>query len=64
MDLSQLYVPKIVSKLLNLDTIYFIVAIVLFMLIFLERNIIDIIYLGIITYYYIRIKIHRRRLGK
>ncbi len=43
----------------SLDITYFSVAVLLFLMILEGKNIIDIGYLCIVTYYYIRIKIHR-----
>lgn len=43
----------------SLDITYFSVVILLILMILEEKNIVDIGYLCILTYYYIRIKIHR-----
>ena len=64
MDISQLYIPKIVTKLLNIDLLYVLVSITLIVLIYHGHNILDIFYFLIITYYYIRVKVHRKKLKK
>lgn len=50
-----------ISKLFNLDTVYLSVVFILLVLIHSERNILDILYLGVVTFYYIRIKLHRKK---
>ena len=43
----------------NLNVIYLVISIFFLVLIVLERNILDIFYLGLITFYYFRIKKYR-----
>lgn len=43
----------------SLNIIYLLLTIFFFSLIIIERNILDILYLGLITFYYLRIKRHR-----
>lgn len=50
-----------INKVVNLDSIYIFSCIFLLLLINSDRNILDIIYLVIITIYYVRIKAHRRK---
>lgn len=50
-----------ISKLFNLDTVYLSVVFILLLLIKSEHNILDILYLLLVTFYYIRIKLHRRK---
>ncbi len=50
---------KLVKKY-SFDIVYFFVAISVFLVVIEKWEIIDIGYLCILTYYYIRIKIHRR----
>ncbi len=63
-EFSQIYVPKIFVKLANIDTAYCLMAIALLILIVQVGNIIDIFYFGVVTYYYVKIKIHRWKLKK
>ncbi len=50
-----------ISKLINLDSIYALSCIFLLLLIESDRNILDVIYLFVVTFYYIRIKVHRKK---
>lgn len=50
-----------IKKLINLDSIYFFSCMFLLLLINSDRNILDVIYLVVVTFYYIRIKIYRKR---
>ena len=43
----------------SLNVIYLVISIFLLVLIILEKSILDILYLGLITFYYIRIKKYR-----
>ena len=61
---QQYYIPKILIKLANVNTAYIFVAGFLILLISESWNILDILYLGAVTYSYIRIKIHRWKLKK
>ena len=49
-----------IDKLINLNTVYLSAVVILTLLIISERNILDILYLGVVTFYYIRIKLHRK----
>jgi hypothetical protein len=48
---------KSIDKLFNLDTAYLLVVFILLLLIYDEHNILDMLYLGLMTFYYIRIKV-------
>lgn len=48
-----------ISKLMNLDSIYFLSSIFLLLLINSDRNMLDALYLIVITFYYVRLKVHR-----
>lgn len=61
---QQFYMPAILIKLANINTAYLCVATFLILLISQSWNILDILYLGVVTYYYIKIKIHRWKLKK
>ena len=50
---------KSIDKLFNLDTAYLLVVFILLLLIYDEHNILDMLYLDLMTFYYIRIKVHR-----
>lgn len=50
-----------IKKLVNLDSIYFFSCIFLFLLINSDRNILDAVYLFVVTFYYIRIKVYRKK---
>ncbi len=50
-----------VSKFVNLDTLYLSAVIVLIYMIKCEANFLDIMYLVVLTFYYFRIKIHRKK---
>ena len=55
---------KSIDKLFNLDKAYLLVVFILLLLIYDEHNILDMLYLGLMTFYYIRIKVHRFRRKK
>ncbi len=63
-DTPQQYIPEILLKMANIDTAYLLVAGFLILSISQSGNIIDILYLGVVTYSYVRIKIHRWKLKK
>ncbi len=48
------------KKFINLDTVYIFSCILLFLIIESDKNKLDIIYLLLVTLYYVRIKIHRK----
>lgn len=50
-----------INKVVNLDSIYVFSCIFLLLLINSDRNILDVIYLIVVTIYYVRIKVYRRR---
>ena len=47
------------STIFNLNTLYFLMFIIFIILFVVERNVLDLVYLGLITFYYIRIKKYR-----
>ncbi len=49
------------NVLSSLDTVYLFMVLFLLVLIIIGHNIFDILYLGVVTFYYIRIKLHRRK---
>ncbi len=61
---QQYYVPEFLVKLVNIDTAFILVAGFLILLISQSWNILDILYLGVVSYSYIRIKIHRWKIKK
>ncbi len=61
---QQYYIPEFLMKLANIDTVFIVIAGFLILLISQSFNILDILYLGVVTYSYIRIKIHRWKLKK
>lgn len=63
-DTPQTLVPKVFVKLANIDTAYLFMVVILMILIVQVKNIMDVLYLGVVTYYYIKIKIHRWKLKK
>lgn len=63
-DTPQQYIPQFLIKLANINTFYLVVAGFLVLLISQKWNILDILYLGVVTYCYLRIKIHRWKLKK
>jgi len=63
-DTPQQYVPDFLLKFANVDTAYFIFAGFLVLLIVDKWNILDILYFGVVTICYIRIKIHRWKLKR
>ena len=50
-----------ISKVVNFDSIYVFSCIFLLLLINSDRNVLDVIYLIVVTIYYVRIKVHRRK---
>lgn len=50
-----------INKVVNLDSIYIFSCIFLLLLINSDRNVLDVIYLVVVTIYYVRIKVHRRK---
>lgn len=50
-----------IKKFVNLDSIYFFSCIFLLFLINSDQNFLDFVYLIVITFYYIRIKVYRKR---
>ncbi len=64
MDTSQLCIPKVVIRFFNINTLYILAASTLLLLIYLGQNIMDVLYLGLVTYYYVRVKRHRQKTGK
>lgn len=50
-----------IKKFVNLDTIYFFSCIFLLLLISNDQNILDIVYLLVVTFYYIKIKVYRKK---
>lgn len=54
----------VIKKLINLDSIYFLSSIFLLSLIYSDRNFLDVVYLLVVTFYYIRIKVHRKKIIK
>lgn len=61
---QQYYVPAFLLKFANIDTAYLVLGGFLVLLIFQSWNILDILYFGVVTITYIRIKIHRWKLKK
>ena len=51
---------KSIEKFFCLDVFYCVMSLYLILLIIEQKNILDILYLGVLTYYYIRIKLNRR----
>lgn len=47
------------NTIFSLNIIYLVISIFLFGLVVLEKNLLDILYLGLITFYYIKIKKYR-----
>ena len=47
------------NTIFNVNTLYLIIAIIFIALLIIEKNLLDLVYLGLITFYYIRIKKHR-----
>ena len=47
------------NTILNLNIIYILAVVFFLVLAFLEKNNLDILYLGLLTFYYIRIKKYR-----
>ncbi len=47
------------EKMFSLDSMYISLAVFLIIYIFEEKNIIDVIYFFVVTFYYIKIKIYR-----
>ena len=47
------------STIFNLNTLYFLMFIIFTTLLIVEKNILDLMYFGLITFYYIRIKKYR-----
>lgn len=47
------------NTIFNLNTLYFLMFIVFITLFNVEKNLLDLVYLGLITFYYIRIKKYR-----
>lgn len=52
---------KFIEKFFCLDVFYCVVSLYLIILIFQEMNILDILYYGVFNFYYIKIKLHRRK---
>ena len=48
------------NTIFNLNTLYFVLIIFFIIIVIIERDLLDLVYLGLITFYYIRIKKHRR----
>lgn len=63
-DTPQQYIPEVLLKFANIDTVYFVFASFLVLLILDKWNILDILYFGVVTLSYIRIKIHRWKLKR
>lgn len=53
-----------IKKMINLDFIYFLSSIFLLSLIYSDRNFLDVVYLLVVTLYYARIKVHRKKVIK
>lgn len=49
------------SKFINLDSIYFLSSIFLLLLIKSDGNLLDVLYLVVVTFYYVRLKVYRYR---
>ena len=49
-----------IGKVVSLDSIYFLCCIFLLLLIKSDGNLLDIMYLFVVTFYYVRIKFHRK----
>ena len=47
------------NTIFSLNTIYILLLIILLILLIIEKNMIDLLYIGLITIYFIRIKKHR-----
>lgn len=52
---------KFIEKFFCLDVFYCCLSLYLILLIIAQRNILDILYFGVLTFYYIRIKLCRRK---
>lgn len=50
-----------IRKFVNLDSIYFFSCIFLLLLIISDQNFLDAVYLFVVTFYYIRIKVCRKK---
>ena len=51
------------SKLMNLDSIYFLSSIFLLLLIKSDGNLLDVVYFVVVTFYYVRLKVYRYTLS-
>ncbi len=47
------------NTIFNLNTLYFFIFVFFIILLIIEKNLVDLVYFGLITFYFIRIKKHR-----
>lgn len=47
------------NTILNLNTLYIFLVFLFIVIVIIERKLLDLVYLGLITFYYIRIKKYR-----